>query len=407
MSDANPKLLIVDDDIALAKTLAGILKRSGYEVQAVHAGQQGVDALKNDAGIDVVLIDIRLPDMNGLDVLKAVKRINAETGAIMVTGHAETETAVEALNQGAFAYIQKPYNPMEVKSAIERVLEKQRLTRENKELLSKLQEYNKELGVKVQEKTSELQDKNLQLLAMIERLEELNESKSRFVANASHELQTPMTSLIGFSSMLVDYGDSLKKEERDKFLLIIRDETLRLARLSSDLLDISRIQEGRITLKFKKVNLESLAEKVREKMKMVKEKVSIDISFDDKSRTAITDEDKMHQVLTNLVGNALKYSPDQSSVKITGKKTNGIITVSVSDQGPGIPDDEKEKIFEPFYRVQSNANQKIKGTGLGLPIAKAIVEALGGKISVQRNKDKGTSFSFTVVDGIENPEVKA
>ncbi len=403
-ASASPKLLIIDDDVALAKTLAGILKRAGYDAEFVHEGAKGVDFVKSKKShkeLNVVLSDIRLPDMSGLEVLREIKKVDPEIGVIMMTGHADVETSIEALNAGAFAYIQKPYNPTEVKSAIEKVLDKQALVEENKILLKKLQDWNSQLEKKVQEKTGELSKKNLELLGLVERLEELNQSKSQFVANASHELQTPMTSIIGFSSMLLDYGATLKEEEVKKFLRIIRDETQRLARLSADLLDLSRIKDGRIVLKLRMTDLKALAEKVSEKMKVLKETVRIDVAFNGTAPMAVTDEDKIHQVLTNLIGNALKYAPDKTSVRIEAYSAPEHIQISVKDEGPGIPDEEAEKIFEPFYRVQSNANMKIKGTGLGLPIAKAIVEALGGRISASRNPDKGSNFSFTIPLGAE------
>ncbi len=400
-----PKILIIDDDLALAKTMAGILNRAGYETEFVLKGADGVEnarAKGSARDLNIVLSDIRLPDMSGLDVLREIKRVDPDIGVIVMTGHADVETSIEALNAGAFAYIQKPYNPTEVKSTIEKILDKQTLMRENKILLKKLQDWNSQLERKVQEKTAELSKKNLELLGMVERLEELNMSKSQFVANASHELQTPMTSIIGFSSMLLDYGKTLKEEEFKKFLTIIRDETQRLARLSADLLDLSRIKDGRITLKLKKTDLKALAEKVRESMKVIKPGVNIEVDFGDGALSAVTDQDKIHQVMTNLAGNALKYAPESSAVRIEARKDQDHIQISVKDEGPGIPEGEQEKIFEPFYRVQNNANLKIKGTGLGLSIAKAIVEALGGRIAASRNKDKGSCFMFTVpLDAVE------
>ncbi len=399
MTQAPPKILIIDDDLALAKTLTGILKRAGYNAEYVLKGADGVQFTRSMGSarqLNVVLSDIRLPDMNGLDVLKEIKKIDSEIGVIVMTGHADVETSIEALNFGAFAYIQKPYNPTEVKLIIEKVLEKQKLVEENKTLLTKLQDWNSQLEKNVREKTSELNRKNLELLELIERLEELNQSKSDFVANASHELQTPMTSIIGFSSILLEYGETLKDSEHKRFLQIIHDETQRLSRLSIDLLDLSRIQEGRITLKLKKVNLQALAERVRENLKVINKTVRIELEFDGAVTPVVTDEDKIHQVLTNLMGNALKYAPEKSSVRIEAKKNKEFIIVSVKDEGPGIPDDEKEKIFEPFYRVQNKSNLTVKGTGLGLPIAKAIVEALGGSISASRNPVKGSNFSFTI-----------
>ena len=262
--------------------------------------------------------------------------------------------------------------------------------------MKRLRDWNVELEKTVHEKTAELKTKNMILLDVVEKLKVLNELKSRFVANASHELQTPMTSILGFSSMLLDYWDKLDHAQILRFLGIIRDEAQRLSRSSRDLLDLSRIQDGKMQMERKKVNLKEVTEQVAESLKVVKDTVDVKIHFEKGSEEIWTDPDKITQVFTNLMGNAFKYSPDHTRLTVTGKSRKGLSVVSVVDQGPGIPPDKREKIFEPFYRIHDDVGKNVRGTGLGLPIAKAIVEAMGGVIRVEGQPGKGSSFMFAL-----------
>ena len=390
-------ILIIDDDQSIGKTLSAILRKAGYRVHWVGNGSEALAYVKNGSAkspLNVALIDIRLPDMNGVDVLREIKRINSDFGAIMMTGNADLETAVRSLNEGAFAYVQKPYHVDEIKSLIEKVLDKQKLVLENKALIRRLKEWNTELEKTVQEKTAELQSKNLTLLGVVEKMKVINEMKSRFVANASHELQTPMTSILGFSSMLLDYWERIDQKEVAKFLQIIRDEAQRLTRLARDLLDLSRIQDGRVSLDSKKIDLKAVAERVRKNLSMVSPQVAIEISFEEGAREIIADGDKVQQVFTNLVDNALKFSPEHDRVQIRGKRKDRSIIVEIVDHGPGVPPDKCEKIFEPFYRIHDDIGKAVRGTGLGLPIARAIVEALGGVLRMKSEVGKGSTFTF-------------
>lgn len=398
-ADLKSVILIIDDDQGMAKTLSAILTKAGYNASWVATGNHAIEFFKKEDHsnlLHIALLDIRLPDLNGIQVLKELKKINPNVGAIMMTGNADLETAVAALHEGAFAYIVKPYNIEEVKSLIQKVLEKQSLVIQNALLMKRLREWNVELEKTVQEKTAELKTKNMILLEVVEKLKVLNELKSRFVANASHELQTPMTSILGFSSMLLDYWDKVDRTQITRFLQIIRDEAQRLSRSSRELLDLSRIQDGKMQLEHKALNLREIAEQVVENLKVIKNTVHIEVKFEPGSEEIWSDPDKIQQVFTNLIGNALKYSPDGSRLEVNGKAMNGVVVVNIRDQGPGIPADKREKIFEPFYRIHDDIGKRVRGTGLGLSIAKAIVETMGGVIRVEGEVGKGSDFMFAL-----------
>lgn len=392
------QVLVVEGDSPQNRELDDYLRGRGYKVRRVPSAEEAASFLKDrDPSLPcVVLIDIRPSDGKGFDVLRAVQKSPPGVGAVMVIGNADLKAAVESLNEGASATLQKPFDMNEVGIVLEKVVEKQKLVIENINLVRRLKEMNLDLERAVQEKTSELKTKNLVLLEIVEKLKVLNEMKSRFVANASHELQTPITSILGFASMLLDYWEKIDRDQVIKFLQVIRDESQRLTKTSRDLLDLSHIQEGSMQVEIKELDLPDIVAKVAESMKMVKDTVRIVSDFDEGSRVIRSDEDKVRRIFTNLVGNAVKFSPDGSAVRVRARSRGRIVVISVIDDGPGVPEDKRDKIFEPFYRVRDETGKAVRGTGLGLAIVKATVEALGGVIRVEGTRGKGSDFTFVL-----------
>ena len=228
-----------------------------------------------------------------------------------------------------------------------------------------------------------------------ERLEELDRMKSEFLSTAAHELRTPLTSIVGFSEILLKR--QLDDERKNRFLKIINEESVSLAGLINDLLDLSRIESGR-GFKIKKAPTY-----VR---KIILENVDLFKSQTDKHTFKVNlpsdlvkielDKDKIDQVMENLLSNALKFSPEGGEVNITLKKADKLVKISVTDTGMGIPEKDLPHIFEKFHRVDAASTQAIGGTGLGLSIVKYIIESHGGKISVESEVGKGSTFSFTL-----------
>jgi len=401
MSDAGKlRIIIVDDDASVGKTLLGILKKAGYDVEWAPNGKEALEKLKS--GGDILLVDVRLPDMNGLDILREGHKINADLGAIVMTGYSDTETAVRALNAGAFAYVQKPYNIDEVKASLARLAERQNLLRQNRELVRQLQDSNAVLERKVAERTKSLQTANLDLANTIERLKEADAAKSAFVSMVSHELRTPLTVIEGFTETLIDKLESLKKEEIVQYLEIIHTDTLRLTRLIQNILDLSQMQAKGIAINPAPVRLKALSESVVRGLEVLNTGMKFEIVFDQGEVEIFSDKDCVEQVLVNLLSNAVKYSPKNSAIRIEGVSRDGIAQLSVIDQGPGIPEPERERIFQAFYRCPDVVNSKTPGTGLGLTITRAIVEALEGRIKVESGPEgKGSSFQVTLPRRIE------
>jgi PAS domain S-box-containing protein len=232
-----------------------------------------------------------------------------------------------------------------------------------------------------------------------QRLKELDEMKSDFVSGVSHELRTPLTAIkISVDNMLDGIIGELN-EKQIVYLARIKANTDRLARLISDLLDLSRIEAGRIDLRPTNLALVTLIKEVAESLRpvAVEKLISLNIASSDPGIIAWADRDKVVQVLMNLIGNALKFTPPHGEVTVVvGKNGDQWARISVADTGPGIPAEEANKIFDKFYQIAQSSKQKTKGTGLGLTICKDLVEMQGGKIWVESEGGKGSTFAFTL-----------
>ena len=394
---ALPHLLIVDDDAALGKTLLAILQRSGYKGHWASTGHEAIGVLKNHLGqTNIVLIDLHLPDLSGLDVLQTMKQIDPDIGAIMITGHAEIETAVGALKEGAFAYIQKPYHVDEVKATLAKLIERQTLAIENRQLLQKMISLNSELEERVRQRTADLQAANLRLANTIAELQKADAVKSEFISMISHELRTPLTVIIGCSRVLLNQLEGLNKETIRRYIDLVDKDAHRLSRLVEEILDLAEIQKKGIKLKYVRFDLSQQVMTIINGLQAAHKTANIQILFQEDIKEIYCDPDRIQQIFLNLLSNALKYSPEGEEIRVVGERCKEGILISIEDRGRGIPPAEKEKIFEPFYRTTEAINYKHPGTGLGLTITKAIVETIGGKIWIENGVTRGTTIRFTL-----------
>lgn len=264
------------------------------------------------------------------------------------------------------------------------------------DVLISLIQPHQELRRSVEERTRELEQANKNLRSAVLRLEELNKTKSDFVNMVSHELRTPLAVIKGFATTLKKYADAIPQEKVKNYYDIMDSEAERLSRLIGELLDISRIQEGRITLRTKLVDLREVAASVTNRLKIKSNTVQFSLQFPEEASQAFGDPDKITQVLVNLLGNALKYSPPESTIAIHAVDLVDTVKIQVQDQGPGIPEQWRKRLFEPFFRLDDDVNKKNPGTGLGLSISKSLVEAMGGRLYLEPAVGPGATFSFTL-----------
>ncbi|MBL3646684.1 MULTISPECIES: sensor histidine kinase ResE [Bacillus] len=226
------------------------------------------------------------------------------------------------------------------------------------------------------------------------RLDKLRED---FIANVSHELRTPISMLQGYSEAIVDDIAS-SEEDRKEIAQIIYDESLRMGRLVNDLLDLARMESGHTGLHYEKINVNEFLEKIIRKFSGVAKEKNIalhqDVSLIEEE--FMFDEDKMEQVFTNLVDNALRHTSSGGSVSIEVHSVKDGLKIDIKDSGSGIPEEDLPFIFERFYKADKARTRGRAGTGLGLAIVKNIVEAHNGSITVHSRMDKGTTFTFYI-----------
>lgn len=232
-----------------------------------------------------------------------------------------------------------------------------------------------------------------------QRLKELDKMKSAFVSNVSHELRTPLTAIKASADNMLDRLIGDLNEKQVGYLTRIKSNSDRLARLINDLLDLSTIEAGKIDLRPTKLSLVTLVKEAAESLRpvAVEKLINLTVMSADPGVIAWADRDKVIQVLMNLIGNALKFTPAGGKVTIAVAKNSAAwMQISVTDTGPGIPKEEVNKVFGRFYQIGQAGTQKTQGTGLGLAISKALVEMHGGKIWVESEAGKGSTFSFTL-----------
>jgi len=260
----------------------------------------------------------------------------------------------------------------------------------NARLYSEVQAYSHAMEEKVAQRTSELEKANARLL-------ELDRLKSDFLSTVSHELRTPLTSIRSFSEILLRY-DVDNTEKRKQFVSIIHNEAERLTRMIDDLLDLSKIEAGRLELTPEALELEPVFSRAcgtthplctEKEIQMVSE-------IEPALPPVYADADWLHQVLTNLLFNAVKFSPKGGTIRLNARENEGFARISVTDEGPGIPSDQLEQIFERFHQVRDPQKANLLGTGLGLTISRELVEKLGGRIWVESEPGVGATFLFTV-----------
>ncbi len=395
-------LFIVDDDAALGKTLMAILTKEGYQAEWVPSGKEMLKRLETAADpLQIALVDLGLPDMHGLDLLKTMRKRRPDMPVLVITGNAGIETAIAALNAGAFAYLLKPYNVDEVKSTIARAVEKQWLIMENRNLMHQLMELNKALDSRVQERTEDLQEANLKLASTITELQSTEKAKEEFFAMASHELRTPLTVIIGVAGSLLMRMDELKLEEIRRYLGLLDVDAHRLLQLINQILDMAQIKKSGVSLTYSRFDVRAHLTSLVESFRLSHPDVAMELSISETVREMYSDKDRVNQILMNLIGNAVKYAPKGGQVQVNAFERGTDLVFHITDTGPGIAGNALDKIFEPFYRTPDAEKSFSVGTGLGLAIAKAIVDAFGGTICAKNRKPHGAEFICTLPNRME------
>ncbi len=389
-------ILIADDDENVVITLKAVLEREHYEVSAANSRDEA-EELARSVDFNVALVDLRLGDADGLELLGMLKDAAPDSPVIILTGYASLESSIEAIRRGAYDYLVKPCEIEELKMTVSRAMERGLLAKALKQKLVELEAANAhiqgfadELQTKVTEATHELSEKVDELAEAKKRVESSQRQREEFIKVITHELAQPLTALTGCADLLD--RRLLPPELLNEASSIIVGETRRLKRLVRDLADASTLASGSFQIHSVLSNLESI---VRGQVLLARATSDQhNVEFESKVTVparAWCDPDRIAQVLSNLLTNAIRYTKD-GTIRVTLSTDESHATIAVADEGPGIAPEHLTHLFEPYFRLEHGGENLLAGMGLGLYITKAIAEAHGGKVVVESVRGKGSTF---------------
>lgn len=258
----------------------------------------------------------------------------------------------------------------------------------------------------VEEASRELTEKNRRLAQAVERLQEADRVKSNFLATVSHELRTPLTSVIGYSEMLLEGIAGELNDEQREYVRTVMEKGDQLLQLITGILDISRMEAGEMRIDKAPFDLDEVVSVALSTIAPHARRKKLNMACDVPAGLPLVlgDRDKIRQVLLNLLGNAVKFTPEGGRIEVSatlasllpGADDKRAVRVSVRDSGIGIPPEHQKRVFDPFFQVDNTSTREYGGTGLGLSIVKRLVEAHGGVVWVESEAGKGATFSFTI-----------
>ena len=490
MPDPVTKIMVIDDEEIMRDGCTRILSKNGWSVVTAENGEAGLAELrKSPKEIDIILLDLMMPGIGGMEVLEKIQALNDIPLVIVITGYATVASAVEAMKKGAYDFIAKPFTPDQLRIVVKRAHERRALQKEAEflrsererslrdvateksrvntiincmgdgilvcdrdrcivlanpaasrmlkilesallgnyashsnlppELSKTIEDSLKAEGIVYTSVSQELiigesQETFLRahtapvrndlgevmgsvtVLQDISYLKELDKMKSEFIAMVAHELRSPIATVEQQLTVVLGGMAGDLNEKQDQLMTRARERTRGVLTLINDLLDLSKIEAGKMVQYKEPLNLADVIIRVVEMMKTDAQAKNIRIDFLPPASisTIQADRSSMEGIFTNLISNAIKYTLAGGSVTIRLEDQDGFVEISVADTGIGIKSDDLPRIFDKFFRVKTSETRQIVGTGLGLSIVKSIVDAHMGTISVESTEGKGTTFSI-------------
>ncbi|OGR55740.1 MAG: hypothetical protein A3I11_09365 [Elusimicrobia bacterium RIFCSPLOWO2_02_FULL_39_32] len=367
-----PKILIVDDEVTIGELLQDILGAYDFESKFAEDKEEAVQIMK-EFNPTVALVDYRLANnVTGFDVAKELKELDEDIPIIILTAYPSLELAMKAMHNEIYDFLAKPVDKAYLIRSITKAAEKRMLMQENKRLIASLKESN-------------------------QTLDKLNRMKSKFLSIVTHDLRTPLAAIQGYAEVLQSMED-LKPEEEKKCLHAISAASERMKGLINNLMDMVSIESGKLRIEKSAIDYIAVCNEVKEILDPVaiSKKMRLEWELPASPLKLLGDSNRLVQVLTNLISNAFKHTPENGKITVKVSLKEGFILTEIIDTGEGIAQEHLKKIFEQYYQVETSESKR-EGIGLGLSITKEIVTAHQGEIGAKsEGLGKGSAFWFTL-----------
>jgi two-component system sensor histidine kinase/response regulator len=368
-------ILVIDDEVGIREACKTVLETQGYTVGMASTGQEGLERFR-EGTFDLVLLDVMMPDMRGIDLLDPIHEKDPEVVIIVFSGYATVQLAVEAVKAGAYDFIAKPFTPDVLLASVSQGLERRRLSLEAKRLQS------------VEQEAADLAREK-------EELERLDRFKTTFMLTVAHELRSPLTALTSFLTALLE--GYIPPEERELALRQTAARAHELLDLVNDLLKLAAVKSEEALRRREVVSLAESLERVFSVLQAQADEKEVACALEIRQRPLVeADPGQMAQLWSNLISNAIRYTRPGGQVTVTLEERDGWAIGVVEDTGIGIAPKEQAEIFEEFFRASSAKEMEPHGTGLGLPLVKRVVEGHGGTIAVESEPGRGSRFTVSL-----------
>jgi DNA-binding response OmpR family regulator len=417
------RILAVDDSATYLADLAAVLRDEGYDVVSARSGDEALELLAAQS-MDCILLDLLMPGLSGRETCRRIKAVPSVRNIplIIVTAVEDRTALFDALEAGADDYILKSAEFGVLKARVRAQLRRKQFEDDNRRI--RLDQYQAELEATEARAARVLANSRAELLLMVEQknraLASANQAKTEFLTTMSHELRTPLVAILGFSELLVSGKAGELAPQQREYVGYMSDSGTHLLALINDLLDISKIEAGKVELDLESVDLDDLLinalEIVRERA--LARGVRLEVNGSGRSESLPADRRRLKQIVYNLLSNAVKFTADGGQVSLraslvdrhqastglpgfeTGVRTplpqnesQGFAEISVSDTGIGISAEDMARLFTPFTQIKSNLTRTSEGTGLGLAIVSRLVGLHGGAVAVTSAPGTGSCFS--------------
>jgi signal transduction histidine kinase len=363
--DSGASILVVDDTPANLQVLVGMLKEHGHRVRPVLEGRLALRAAKAEVP-DLVLLDINMPDMNGFEVceqLKADPKL-ADTPVIFISGNTETVDKVRAFSVGGVDYVTKPFQMAEVEARVATHLELRRKRRELQESIEALR-----------------------------RLETLRDSLVHMVV---HDLRSPLAAISACLEVIKWDAEEQHRHELAADVEMALHATRTIIRLVNSVLDVSKMEGTEMRLQLAPADIAAVARESIDELESLVGTRQLVRDWPEDPVMAVVDRDVVARVMQNLLGNALKFTPATGLITVAVEANDDMVRVAVLDTGPGIPREYRERVFEKFGQVEALSRGQRFSTGLGLTFCRLAVDAHGGRIGVDSEVGRGSTFWFVL-----------